>query len=142
MDIFINECVSSLAFKERESSEFLIGLLNELLPPSQSSSSNGQQKIQQNNSTIVNTSSQSSLSNEPKSSATESTETSVCNDDITNQLMNDHISENYFLDKNECFNNLIQFELQSYDSEFENVSFLNFNLILIIESNKCSIESN
>lgn len=123
MDTFINECISSLAFKEKESSEFLIGLFNELLVVNATPQPNSNQKLRKTNSTI--SSSQSSLNNEPKSQIEpfDQSEQHQSDETTNSQLLNEHSSENYYLDTNECFNNLIQFEMQSYDSEYENVKF-------------------
>ena len=88
MDLFINECLNSLAFKERETSDFLIRLFNELLV---------------NNSITGSSDSAGSVS----SSANHPQATYV----------NEFASENHYLNNNDCFNNLIQFELQPYDDD-------------------------
>lgn len=35
------------------------------------------------------------------------------------QVYNTNSSENFFVNSNDCFQNLVQFELESYDSEFD-----------------------
>ena len=101
MDLFINECLNSLAFKERETSDFLIRLFNELLV---------------NNS--MNSSSDSSGSASGPSSTAQAT------------YVNEFASENHYLNNNNCFNNLIQFELQPYD---EDAKVRYFNLFFLFE---------
>ena len=44
---------------------------------------------------------------------------------VSNQsLMNDFTSENYFMKNHDCFNNLIQYELQYYDPSENKVIYL------------------
>ena len=89
MDLFINECLNSLAFKERETSDFLIRLFNELLV----------------NNSVTNSSDSPAGGSVSSSNYPQAT------------YVNEFASENHYLNNNNCFNNLIQFELQPFDDD-------------------------
>ena len=98
IDSFIDTCLSSLIYKEIETSRFQIGQLQDMIvceirPISAKCS----------------TSSLCADSNGQAQSYVESKQT------YNPTLLNDYTSENFFMKNHDCFNNLIQFEQQSYD---------------------------
>lgn len=96
--------MNSLFYKEIETSKFLIGELEDIVTCDS--------KFSASNSSNFS-SSFSSSSSEPKQALNQS-------------LLNDFTSENYFMKNHNCFNNLIQFDQQSYDPNEKKVDFLFF----------------
>ncbi len=64
---------------------------------------------------ISNDSSKLSASNSSNFSSSFSSTSSESKQVSNQSLMNDFTSENYFMKNHDCFNNLIQYELQYYD---------------------------
>ena len=95
MSTFIDDCLNSLIFKDIEASKFLVKQFKESIELKLDSTELGP-----------------NINQTRRFSALASNRSASINENTT-----------YFIDKETCFNNLIQFDIKTYEPEFEVTKF-------------------